>query len=130
MKILRPVLVLLAFLALGFLADYVLDRVVPGDALSYYWFAFLSQVIFGALCLLLAYLSLRKEWLTHAVAITYVVVGGVLMLWTPVLVIVMQKYPNLPLPGFTPRSFFIIAGIFVVVVGIYALLPKPKRGKK
>ncbi|KAF0107502.1 MAG: hypothetical protein FD146_1536 [Anaerolineaceae bacterium] len=129
MKILRPILAMLTFLALGFLADYVLDRVVPGDPLPYYWSALLCQVIFGALFLLLVYFTLHKGWLTHGTAIAYVVVGGVILLWTPGLVSLMQKYPDLRVPGFTPRSFFIMAGVIVAVTGVLALLPKKKKRK-
>jgi hypothetical protein len=121
---------MLAFLALGFLADYMLDRVVPGEPLPYYWSAFLCLVVFGASFVLFTYFSLHKEWLTHGTAIAYVITGGLLLLWTPVLVSLMQKYPNLQLPGFTPRSYFVVAALLVAVTGVYTLLPKPKKRKK
>jgi hypothetical protein len=133
MKTLRPVLAMLVFLALGFLADFILDYIIPGDTGSgfnpvpYFWVSLLCQVLFAAAFLLFLYLSLQKQWLGHAAAIAFVVAGGFIALWTPVIVTLTVKYPDLTLPGFTPRSFFIIAGMLVAVTGIYALLPKQKK---
>ena len=129
MKTLRPILAMILFLGLGFLLDYLLDKVVPGEPLPYYWLSLLGQLILGALFLLLIYLSLRREWLTHDAAIAYVVVGGIILLWTPIVVTIMQTNTALDLPGFTPRSFFAFSGLFVLITGVFTLLPKPKKRK-
>lgn len=129
MKTLRPILAMIAFLALGFLADYLLE-IIPGDPVPYYWLSFLCQLVLGGLFLLFMYYSLRKEWLTHGTAITYVVMGVLILFWTPIVVTLIQNNPSLMLPGFTPRSFFVFAGIFLVVIGAYILLPKPSKRRK
>jgi hypothetical protein len=133
MKTLRPVLAMLVFLALAFLADLILDVIIPGNTgtsfnpVPYFWIAGLCQVFFAALFLLLQYLTLQKQWLSHATAIAFVVVGGLIILWTPVIVTITFKYSNLVAPYFTSRSFFSIAGLLVVVTGVGGLLPKQKK---
>jgi hypothetical protein len=133
MKTLRPILAMLVFLALGFLADIILDFIVPGDTgtgfnpLPYFWIALLCQVLFAASFLFLQFFNLQKQWLSHATAIAFVVVGGLIILWTPLVVTFSVKYPNLIAPYFTPRSFFSIAGMLVAMTGVYGLLPNQKK---
>lgn len=130
MKTLRLILVMILFLGLGFLLDFLLDNVVPGDAVPYYWLSLLGQLILGALFLLLIYLSLHREWLTRQGSILYIIVGALILIWTPIAVIFMQYFSEWSLPGFTPRSFFAFSGLFVLITGVFARLPKPKKLKK
>jgi hypothetical protein len=133
MKTLRPVLAMLVFLALGFLADFILDFIIPGNSgtsfnpVPYFWIAALCQILFAASFLLLQVLTLQKHWLSNAAAIVFVVVGGLIILWTPLIVTLMVKYPDLSVPFFTPRSFFSIAGLLVAVTGVFGLLPVQKK---
>jgi len=132
MKTLRPVLAMLVFLGLSFLADFILDFIIPGNTgtsfnpVPYFWIAVLIQVLFAALFLLLQFFTLQKLWLSPATAIAYAIVGGLIILWTPVIVTLNMNYPNLIAPSFTPRSFFIMAGVLVAVTGVASLLPKQK----
>jgi hypothetical protein len=147
MKTYRPILAMIVFLGLAFLMDYLLDFILSGQTgylvspLAFYWFSLLCQLILGALILLLIYYTLRKEWLTHEAAITFVVVGGIILLYTPLWITFTELFPNtmdsiylqspdFKMPAFWARSFFTLAGIIVIVTGVYGLLPKPKKNRK
>lgn len=147
MKIYRPLLLMLAFLSVGFLLDYVMDFVLSGASgiqvgpLPYYWISFLCQIVFGALFFLLFYFLVVKEWLTHKAAIAFVIVGGILLLYTPLWIsfnylfpgtmdAIYLKNPDFMMPAFWARSFFMFASVLVVATGVFGLLPKPKKHKK
>ncbi len=140
MKTYRPIILMVVFLALGFLANYLGD-LIPGAQSSDFWLYLLIQVVFGLFFLYFIYLNIYKNWLTHGAAITYMVVGGILLLWTPAIVSVLQinwnamdvyieQHPNLWIPLPVQTSFFAITALLVVVIGVYGLLPKPKKHKK
>ena len=140
MKTYRPIILMVVFLALGFLANYLGD-LIPGAQSSDFWLYLLIQVVFGLFFLYFIYLNIYKNWLTHGAAITYMVVGGILLLWTPTIVSILQinwnamdvyieQHPNLWIPLPVQTSFFAITALLVVVIGVYGLLPKPKKHKK
>ncbi len=147
MKNYRPILALLLFLGLAFLMDYFLDFFLSGQSsylvspMAYYWFSFACQLVFGACILLLIYYAVRKEWLTREVAIAYIVVGGLILLYTPLWITFTEvfpakmdsiylKNPDFKMPAFWARSFFTCSAIFLLFLGVYQLLPKPKKNKK
>ena len=147
MKTYRPILAMILFLGLAFFLDYLLDFFLSGNSgyrvspLMYYWFSLLCQVIFGGIILLLIYYTVRKEFMTRTSAIVFVVVGGIILLYTPLWITFTEafpvkmediylKNPDFKMPAFWARSFFTLSGVMVVVTGIYALLPKPKRRSK
>ena len=146
MKTYRPILALLLFLGFAFFMDYLLDFVLSGQSsyfvspMAYYWFSFLCQVLFGAFILLLVYYTVRKELLTRETAIVFIVVGGIILLYTPLWITFTEVFPNtmdsiylknpdFKMPAFWARSFFTLAGLVIVVTGVYALLPKTKKRK-
>jgi hypothetical protein len=137
MKTLRPVLAMLVFLALAFLEDYILDVVLPSDStvtfnpVPYTWIAALCLLLLGTLFLLFQFLTLQKQWLTHPIAIAFLIVGGLIIFQTPVMVTIILKFPDL-IPAqaqifFSPRSFLTISGLLVAVTGFSGLLPKQKK---
>jgi hypothetical protein len=122
MKTYRPIFALIIFLVLCFLLDFVMDFVLSGESgflvnpFPYYWLSLLCQVIFGAAILLLVYYTLRKEWLTHDTAIAFVIVGGIILLYTPLWITFTElfpgtmnsiylKNPDFRMPAFWARSF-------------------------
>jgi hypothetical protein len=137
MKTLRALIVMLVFLGLAFLADYVLDVVLPADStvafnpVPYTWIAALCLLLLGTLFLLLQFLTLQKQWLTLPAALVFLVVGGLLIFQTPVMLTIVQKFPDL-IPAqaqiyFSPRSFLTISGLLVAVIGVSGLLSKPAK---
>jgi len=124
----RSILALLLYLGFAFFMDYLLDFVLSGKVviLSSHGFttgfSFLCQVIFGAFILLLIYYAVRKEWLTRKTAIAFIVVGGIILLYTPLWISFTEVFPNtmdsiylknpgFKMPAFWARSFFTLAGL-------------------
>ncbi len=142
MKSSRSIIAMLVFLAIGVGVDYIIN-VLLGSASTvlYLWLVALCEIVFGAAFLGVLYLNLHLEWITKGSAITCIVVGGAILLFTPVWISfafgfpqvmesIYSRYPNFVLPAIPATSMFAIAAMLLVVTGAYYLVrPKMKKRK-
>ena len=133
---------MLLFLAIGVGIDYVINVVLgSADTVLYLWLVALCEIVFGAAFLGFLYLNLHLKWFSRGSAIACIVVGGFILLFTPIWISfafgfpqvmesIYSRYPNFVLPAIPAASMFAITAMLLVVTGVYHLvLPKMKKRK-
>jgi hypothetical protein len=140
MKSSRSIIAMLVFLAIGVGVDYVINVVLgSADTVLYLWLVAFFEILFGASFLGFLYINLHLEWVTKGSAITCIVVGGLILLFTPLWITfaiqfqpmmesLYSRYPNFTLPAIPAGSMFAISALLLVVTGVYHLvMPKMKK---